>query len=208
MIIGNPRHQRFLLAFGTGVGLAGVSLIWDMAVTTRALIGVNGFFVAYLALMTRLAWPATPENLRSHASDDDEGIALILLLAVGAVAVSLWAIALVLSRPFDGVLSGGLALAAVPLGWAMVHTLAAFRYAHLYYAAGVTPGLRFADTEAPGIIEFLYLSFGVAVTAQVADVTVTNTPMRRTVLIHAIGAFFYNTIILALAVNAGLALGG
>jgi len=32
--------------------------------------------------------------------------------------------------------------------------------------------------------------------------------MAAFVLIHAIGAFFYNTVILALAVNAGLALGG
>lgn len=205
---GNPRHLRFLLAFGIGAALAGASLIWPMTAANRALIGVNGFFVAYLALMTRLAMPMTPADLRRHAEDDDEGIVLILLLAIGAVGVSLGAIALVLSRPYDGALSGGLALAAVPLGWMMVHTLAAFRYAHLYYAGGATPGLRFPEMTEPGITEFLYLSFGVAVTAQVADVTVTSTAMRRVVLIHAVGAFFYNTVILALAVNAGLALGG
>jgi uncharacterized membrane protein len=30
--------------------------------------------------------------------------------------------------------------------------------------------------------------------------------MRRVVLLHGIGSFFYNTVILALAVNAGIAL--
>ena len=30
--------------------------------------------------------------------------------------------------------------------------------------------------------------------------------MRKVVLVHAVGSFFYNTVILALAVNAGLAL--
>ena len=44
--------------------------------------------------------------------------------------------------------------------------------------------------------------------AQVSDVIVTTAPMRRTVLIHAIGSFFFNTVILALAVNAAVTAGG
>ena len=43
-------------------------------------------------------------------------------------------------------------------------------------------------------------------TAQVSDVVVTTAAMRRAVLLHSLGSFFYNTVILALAVNAGLAL--
>ena len=56
------------------------------------------------------------------------------------------------------------------------------------------------------IWDFLYFSFTIGMTAQVSDVVVTAGGLRRVVLLHSIGAFFYNTVILALAVNAGLAL--
>jgi uncharacterized membrane protein len=44
-------------------------------------------------------------------------------------------------------------------------------------------------------------------TAQTSDVAVTSRAMRRLALAHGVVAFFYNTLILALAVNvaAGLA---
>jgi uncharacterized membrane protein len=41
-------------------------------------------------------------------------------------------------------------------------------------------------------------------TAQVSDVVTTATPMRRMVLAHSVASFFYNTVILALAVNAAV----
>jgi len=38
-------------------------------------------------------------------------------------------------------------------------------------------------------------------TAQVSDVQVLTTPMRRLTLAHGIASFFFNTVLLALAVN-------
>jgi uncharacterized membrane protein len=43
-------------------------------------------------------------------------------------------------------------------------------------------------------------------TAQVSDVTVHASEMRRLVLAHSIVAFLYNTILLALAVNIAVPL--
>lgn len=43
--------------------------------------------------------------------------------------------------------------------------------------------------------------------AQVSDVTTSSAQMRKVVL-HSIGSFFYNTIILALAVNAAVTSAG
>ena len=96
------------------------------------------------------------------------------------------------------------ALAAVPLGWAVVQTLAAFRYAHLHYAAPGRPQLTFPGTKAPAPWDVLYFAFTIGMTAQVSDVTTTSAAMRRVVLFHAVGSFFYNTVILALAVNAAV----
>jgi hypothetical protein len=44
------------------------------------------------------------------------------------------------------------------------------------------------------------LSF-VGMTAQVSDVQVLTTAMRRLTLAHGVASFFYNTVILALALN-------
>ena len=202
------RHMRFLVAFVLGV------TIWVVASTTpgdtamNALMAVNGFFVTYLGLMLWLSLTTTVSDLRRHAAADDEGSALILLLAVGAVVVSLTAIFLVLNRTNGSLIQSGFALLAAPLGWALLHVLTAYRYAHLYYAADPDAGLTFPgdDPANPGVVDFMYFAFTIGMTAQVSDVQVTTPAIRRVVLLHGIGSFFYNTVILALAVNAGIAL--
>jgi uncharacterized membrane protein len=89
-----------------------------------------------------------------------------------------------------------------------MQVLLAYRYAHLYYSPHPDAGLIFPEPAAPpNAVDFLYFSFTIGMTAQVSDVQVTTTPMRKLVLMHGIGSFFFNTVILALAVNAGLALG-
>ena len=202
------RHLRFLVAFALGL------TIWAIASATpgnpalQALMAVNGFFVTYIALTVWLMLTTTVSDLRRHAEADDEGSALILLLAVGAVGVSLTAIFLVLNSPTGSLAEQGFALLAAPLGWVLIHMLATYRYAHLYYAANPDAGLDFPGdtTPDPGIWDFLYFAFTVGMTAQVSDVQVTTTRIRGVVLVHSVGSFFYNTVILALAVNAGIAL--
>ena len=176
------------------------------------LIGGDAFFLIYLALMVRFALQITPDGLRQRAGIEDEGIPLIVLLALGAVGMSLASIFGLLAG------SGGpdlwelsLAIASVPLGWSMVHTILAFHYAHLYYAtegedAGDAGGLDFPGTKEPGAWDFLYFSFVIGMTAQVSDVTVHAAGMRRLVLAHSIVSFFYNTVLVALAVNVAVAL--
>lgn len=173
-----------------------------------ALAGFNGFAVIYLALMVQYARSTTHVDLRRHAAEGDEGAALVLLLALAAVTASVVAVLEVLARPTASASGAGaaLALASVPLGWAVVQTLAAFRYAHLHYAAPSAPALTFPGTTTPAPWDFLYFAFTIGMTAQTSDVVVTTGPMRRLVLGHAVLAFFYNTVILALAVNAALTL--
>ena len=52
--------------------------------------------------------------------------------------------------------------------------------------------------------EFLYHSFTIGMTAQTSDVAVTTTGMRRLTLLQAVISFFYSTVLIALAVNAGM----
>jgi uncharacterized membrane protein len=202
------RHGRFLLSFLFGLVLATVTAFTPLDLVMQTVTAVNGFFVCYLTLTGWMALRISAENLRRHAEADDEGAALIFILAVAAVGVSLFSIFMVLNRASDSRAEALFALAAAPLGWAVLHVLAAFRYAHLYYNPDPIGGLEFPGEAPtpPGIMEFLYFSFVIGMTAQVSDVEVSTSRLRKVVLVHSIGAFFYNTVILALAVNAALAL--
>ena len=62
-------------------------------------------------------------------------------------------------------------------------------------------GLDFPGTEEPDALDFLYYSLVVGMTAQVSDVQVRTSAMRRFTLAHGVVSFFFNTVLIALAVN-------
>jgi uncharacterized membrane protein len=197
------RHVRFYLA-----GAAGVAAAWlatALQPGLRLLVAGDAFFVTYLLLMGRLALRNAPEDLRRRAAEEDEGLPLIFALTLAAVVTSVSAIFVVLNQPDATAPTLALAVVSVPLGWATVHTLAAHHYANLYYApapgGGEEGGLIFPGNAEPDELDFLYFSFVVGMTAQVADVAVSSRRLRRTVLAHGLVAFFYNAVIVAMAVN-------
>ena len=201
-----PRHGRFLIAFVLGVAAGIVAWALSVAPDFALLAAADVFFLIYLALTARIVGSTGPEALRHHAEEDDEGVALILLLAALAVGVSVIAIFLVLNADQSSLAARLAALVSLPLGWATIHTLAAFHYAHLHYR-GAGPGLSFPGKGDPDAWDFLYASFTIGMTAQVSDVQVATREMRRAVLVHGVASFFYNTCILALAVNAAVTAG-
>ncbi|MDB5659004.1 MAG: hypothetical protein JWS10_1619 [Cypionkella sp.] len=201
------RHVRFVIAFVIGAVVALLVQLTPLSFELRVLAAANAFFVSYLVMMLHFAVTTTPDELRNHAEQTDAGAAAILLFAVVAGAISLTSIILVLSAPNDSSSARFLALGSVPLGWAAVHVLAAFHYAYLFYQPrdkDAPAGLDFPGCKEPGSWDFLYFSFVIGMTAQVSDVTTTSPEMRKVVLLHSVGSFFYNTIILALAVNAAV----
>jgi uncharacterized membrane protein len=202
------RHGRFYLAAGAGI-VAGVAT--SLPPGLRLLVEGDVFFVTYLVLMAAFALRVTPDDLRRRAAEEDEGLPLIIVLTLGAAVMSVAAIFTVLNQPGSGPLAVGLAAASVPLGWAAVHTLAAFHYANAFYApapgGGESGGLVFPGGNEPGAMDFLYFAFVIGMTAQVADVAVTTTPLRRSVLAHGLASFFYNAVIVALAVNVAVGAG-
>jgi uncharacterized membrane protein len=86
-------------------------------------------------------------------------------------------------------------------------------YAHLFYdpaerkdAGKIRGGLEFPETKEPDYWDFVYFSLVIGMTCQVSDVQVTARQMRHLVAAQGVIAFFYNTVVVALAVNiaAGL----
>ncbi len=201
------KHSRFLASFGAGLILT--MALWEgqgLSLVHGVVMGFDAFALTYLALSIGHISGMTALDLRRHVEDQDEGMTLIFLLGAAAVSVSLWAIVTVLNGQVGGPFLTAMALVAVPLGWAMVQVVAAFHYANLHHRADANAPLQFPGTAKPGPWDFLYFAFTIGMTAQVSDVTVGTMRLRRAVLLHSILSFFYNTVILALAVNAGLKL--
>jgi uncharacterized membrane protein len=185
----------------------------------RRIVAGDAFFAAYLASSAWLAFGATPDALRRRASYADEGVVLIIVLTLCTVALCLAALLAVLgAEGGPDLLPLALAVGSVLLGWLTLHTVAAFRYAHLYYAPAARPGtapdarardaggLTFPGDSDPSSWDFLYYALVIGMTAQVSDVQAVSAPMRRTTLAHGLTSFFFNTVILALAVNIAASL--
>ena len=200
-------HLRFYAAGLFGVAVYAVACVVASPSLPLILAG-DAFFAAYLTSSAFFVFRATPRDLRQHASYADEGVIVILILTLCAVSLCLIALfALLGAEGGPARLPLALAVASVLLGWFTLHTVTAFRYAHLYYytsgdsGSGDTGGLEFPGTDEPHMMDFLYYSLVVGMTSQVSDVQTSSASMRRTTLAHSVISFFYNTVILALAVN-------
>lgn len=102
----------------------------------------------------------------------------------------------------QGVLAAILNALGVIAAWGVLHTSYALYYASRYYQSEPSPGgLAFPGEQKPRQIDFAYFAFTIGTSFAVSDVEVTDSTMRRTVLGHQILSFFYNTAILALAIN-------
>lgn len=209
------RHLRQHVRFYAGAlgAIAMLAATGGEPVAIRLIAAADAFFLVYLALLLRFAGMSTPDSTMTHARVEDEGITLIAMLTMGSVLTSLTAIVLVLSSS-ESVHGWPLAatIASVPLGWMTVHASMALHYARLYYAeeedGGSTRGLDFPCDHEPDMWDFLYFSFVLGMTAQTSDVQIEGRRMRRTSLVHSIVSFFYNTVIVALSVNAAVQLAG
>jgi uncharacterized membrane protein len=174
------------------------------------------FFLVYLAFMIKRIPSVTAERLKTSPEREDGPavlIPIVSLFAIGAAVVALFN-ALNPSGSPD-LLKVSLAFVSVISGWFTIHTMFAMHYAHLYWQyragkQGLEPrrGLDFPETEDPGSYEFLYFSFVIGMTAQTSDVAITTTDMRRVNLAHSVVSFFFNTVLVAAAVNAVVSMAG
>jgi uncharacterized membrane protein len=202
-------HWKFYLCLAFGALVFALTGLLPPPV--RLLAGGDAFFASYLVIMSYIAMRITPEALDRRADVEDEGIMLVVMFALVMIGFCCFAIITILHQK-QGVnpLAIVLAITGAPLGWFMLHTMMAFHYAYLFYSEPARSkggsGLAFPDTKEPGAADFLYYSFVIGMTAQVSDVQVCSTRIRRTTLWHSIVSFFFNTVLIAMAVNAVVAI--
>jgi uncharacterized membrane protein len=201
-------HWRFYSA--ALLGAVVFAVLAGQGFSIRILAAGNSSFALYLLLMAIVVAQTTAKDLKQRSALEDEGIAIVLLVALAIIVLSSIAIFTALrQKQGPSPLALTLALAGIPLGWFALHTLIAFHYAYIYYGKNGSQkqgGLDFPQTEEPDVWEFLYYSFTIGTTAQTSDTNVTTTRMRRATLAHSVLSFFYNTAIIAMAVNAVVSL--
>jgi uncharacterized membrane protein len=206
------RHGPFLI--GLGVSLALLPLLLFQLPEFAAGISANAFFVIYLCMMAARIPGLDGATLREKGRDDDEPAPVILAVTLLAVAASVATLFFALNGKPADLSKVALAFASVVLGWMTIHTMFALHYAHLYWRPGEQAqandarrgGLDFPETEEPGAYDFLYFSLVIGMTAQTSDVAITTTAMRKLNLLHAVVSFFFNTVLVAAAVNAVVSL--
>lgn len=211
------RHNPFYIAAFTGLAALGLGLAF--APRIAYVISANAFFVIYLTLMAFKIPKLTADYLRRNAAKSDEPVWIIFMVTFGAVVVAVGSLfVLINSGQNPQTLDLILAMAAVPLGWLTIHMMTAIHYAHVYWqpdenAAGTkgkvrkhAGGLDFPGGKEPGGIEFLYFSYVIGMTAQTSDTGITTTDMRKINLLHAVISFFFNTVLVAAAVNVAVSL--
>ena len=203
-------HARFYAAVAAGLAVfaTGRLLGWSAPL----LAGGDVFFLVFLILALLLARESASE-LAARADSADEGMGIVFLVTLAAMAFFCEAVFVAINKK-HGLDWTSLALAGLgaPLGWFVLHTAMAFHYANLHYfddpdtSDDDTRDLQFPGCAEPGPWDFLYFSFVVGMTAQVSDVQVRTGVMRRAVLGHGVVSFFFNTVFIAMAVNAAVAM--
>lgn len=171
----------------------------------RGVVGWDAGAALLLALAWNVILRSPPEITKRRAAAEDPGRNAVWIIAVLSSLFSLFAAIVVLRHAFS-LESGGrpwavLGIVAVVLAWFLTHTSYSFRYAHLYYWQRREAGLAFPGEDKPSDIDFAYFSFVIGMCFQVADVSITCTRIRRTVLFHSLLAFVHNTVVVALCLN-------
>lgn len=195
-------HRLLLSALcGVLVAALGAGALWE----TRLLAGWLAGVTLYLAMVWWGVGRLDAEGTRRRATAYDPGNAALYGLMVAAGFVSLAEVLLVTNaaRAMQGLARWGhiaLALAALAVTWLLIQTVFALRYARRYYQAG-GQGLSFPGVVQPDYLDFAYFAAVIGMTAQVADVAITTTAMRRQVLAHGLVSFAFNLLVLALTLN-------
>jgi len=177
------------------------SLLWDV-------FAFSFLVTSWIVFFTR----PVPDIIKQANKEDGSKAFVMMSLLLTSCASLMTVLLLVISGDDkNNKLIILLAVTGMLVSWALVHTIFAFHYAHLYYQKRKddTPkqeALCFPEEKQPDYLDFAYFSFVIGMTFQVSDVEITSRKLRRTALAHGLLSFALNTFVVALTINliAGL----
>ena len=210
----DTRH-RLSIALGIGF-IVGLLLPPHFRLPVRSIVAWDAGIVVFLFLTALMINRSNHQLMREWATVDNEHRWQILLGVLTGISFSLLAIIYMLKdgkglSPQLLTLHVGLAITTVVCSWLLTHIMFALYYAHSYYIGIIKypdrpPSLDFPQEKQPDYWDFMYFSFVIGMTSQVADVSINSRRFRRLCLMHGILSFFFNAVIVAMNINliAGL----
>lgn len=218
-----PSLSRWLLAINLPQYLAIVAAVFLIVFlslpgvlhwSTRSLIAWDGGIVVLLILLGSKILMAKPKQIQRFAQTNQAGRLITILIVLTLVFSSLFA-ALFLMGVGENIpvwekkTALRLGLTGVVGAWLILHSAFSLQYAHHYYRLDnpqepnrFSGGLDFPNEPEPDYLDFAYMSFGIGMSTQVADIDITSREMRHWVTFHALLSFMFNTLIVALTINA------
>ncbi|MFI6424285.1 DUF1345 domain-containing protein [Promicromonospora sp. NPDC050880] len=205
-VLDGPHGLRIGVALLVGV-LLGWLLAWDSAVAA-VLGGWAGAGLVFVGWTVLVIVPMDPAATSEHAVREEptRTIANLIVLLAAVASLGGVAVALVGGGLGEGTVTMGAVLAAVVVSWACVHTVFALHYARAYYSEPAG-GIDFHQSEPPRYTDFTYLAVTVGMSFAVSDTDLASSGMRRIAQVHALLAYLFGTVVVALLINlvAGLA---
>jgi uncharacterized membrane protein len=188
----------------------------QMETVTRIMICWDVFCVLIICWAAITFFTFTPKDIRWQARGQDASRLIIFSIVIIATLSSLVAIIILLRGKSGWLLNTDIEtliyISGILCSWILLHTIFTLRYAHLYY--GDDPdspeehagGLDVPGDSTPDYLDFAYFSFVIGMTFQVSDIQITSSKIRKFVLLHSLLSFLFNTVIVALSINALLSL--
>lgn len=179
---------------------------------TRIMIGwdIASFCIIVMSMVT--FFTMSPRQIRVLAKIEDASRIIVFIIVLVTALCSLLGVFILLGNKNGGMLGRKwetfIYLSGVSCSWVLLHSIFTYRYAHLYY--GDHPTLPDENTVAlqiprelwPDYLDFAYFSFVIGMTFQVSDIQITSRSIRRFALLHGLLSFLFNTVIVALTINA------
>ncbi len=210
----DPRY-RLSIAIGSSL-LVALLLPHSWRLPLRTIVCWDVGAIVFMGLAVVMMNRSDHHIMRRRAEINNESRWRILLGGAIGSGISLLAIVYMLKdakqlEPKFLALHVGLAALTLACSWFLVHTMFALHYAHDYYVALIRhpdapASLEFPTEDNPDYWDFMYFSFVLGMTAQVADVDINSRRFRKLCTLHGILAFYFNTVIVAMSINliAGL----
>ncbi|MBV9511295.1 MAG: DUF1345 domain-containing protein [Caulobacteraceae bacterium] len=208
--------RRWRLLAGGLAGAIGVLGAHDAGLPPglSSLIGWNAASVAFLIPTLWMLWHDDEAKVRRRACYEDESRWVTLVIIMSAVVASLGATVVAMHEskaasdhaPIAPSWSWIFSITTLVLGWIVVQAVFTLHYAHRYFGDGdddgeIDRGVTFPGKEPSTYHDFIYMAVCIGTSAQVSDFNITNTSFRRLVTLHALLAFLFNTMVLALGIN-------
>jgi uncharacterized membrane protein len=186
---------------------------WEIA----SILGWICWVGSYLLLLGIVIVSADGSRTQQRVSRDNPNTLVLLILLVVTTFISNIFVGIILTSV--GNRTHGhtqvlivLSAIAILLSWCLLHTSFGQQYARIYYdvvddigrtsSGRLRRGLAFPGTDQPAYLDFLYVSFTIALTYATSDVDIESEYLRRIVLVHSLVSFFFYSIILGSVLNA------